>query len=95
MYGNEDTREPIREIDRSKYVKLVTTADVMEDRVYESYKEKWHWIKIRFPFSKKDIAKIDKLKSLISGKYYVHKKGSHEHYFVLVGANFKICNRYI
>lgn len=87
--GNEDTREPIREIDRSKYVKLVTTADVMEDRVYESYKEKWHWIKIRFPFSKKDIAKIDKLKSLISGKYYVHKKGSHEHYFVLVGANLK------
>jgi hypothetical protein len=87
--GTEDTREPIRQIDRSKYIKIVDTAEVYGENVYESYKQNWKWIKIRFPFSKKDISKIEKLKSLIHGKQYVHRKGSHEHYIALVGANLK------
>ena len=52
------TKIPLRTIDRSKYIKLVDTANVYgQDTVYESYKSKWKWIKVRFPFSKKDIVR--------------------------------------
>src|SRR5210317_1214184 len=36
-------RQPLREIDRNKYIKLVSTPDVYTDTPYESYKEKWQW----------------------------------------------------
>jgi len=81
------TQLPIREIDRSKYVKIV---DYPENIVIESYTSDWQWIKIRFPFSKKDIAKIEKLKTLITHKEYSHSKGSHEHYFQARGKNIKL-----
>ena len=80
------TKLPLRTIDRSKYIKLVDTADVYGiDRVYESYKAKWKWIKVRFPFSKKDIVKVDSIK--IKSDEYHHEKGSHEHYYKFSGKN--------
>jgi hypothetical protein len=74
----QSLRQPLRHIDRDKYIILVDTADVY-DTPYESSKQQWKWIKIRFPFSKKMIVKIQSLTS--NGKEYYHKKGSHEHYF--------------
>jgi len=80
------TKIPLRSIDRSKYVKLVETVDVYgQDTVYDSYKTKWKWIKVRFPFSKKDIVKIDSIQ--ISHLEYFHKKGSHEHYYKFTAKN--------
>ena len=82
------TRTPLRSIDRSKYITLV---DYPGDEVYESYKDNWKWIKVRFPFSKKDIAKVDSIG--ISHNEYYHKKGSHEHYYKFTSKNvYKIIN---
>ena len=82
--GDEPVKLPLRQIDRSKYIKIVSHLEMMgQDTVYESYKQDWVWLKVRFPFSKKLIAKLDLLKNKI--KYgntnYFHRKGSHEHYF--------------
>lgn len=79
------TRIPLREIDRSKYLKIVDTVDVYTDSPYESYKKNWKWIKVRFPFSKKDIVRIDSIQ--ITHSEYVHKKGSHEHYYKFTPKN--------
>ena len=89
---NLPTKLPLRNIDRSKYIKLVDTVDVFgQDKVYESYKQKWKWIKVRFPFSKKDIVKIDSI--TVPQQEYVHSKGSHEHYYKFNGKNLhKIIN---
>lgn len=76
-------RIPLRQIDRSKTISFTTTSEVMSNSPYEQYKENWVWVKIRFPFSKKLISKLEKVKTGISQKYYFHKKGSHEHYFKL------------
>ena len=80
--GVEPTRLPLRQIDRSKYIKIVTTADVMEGSVYESYKADWKWIEVRFPFAKKTIIDIDKI-AHSHRKNYKHNKGSHKHHFKL------------
>lgn len=75
-------RYPLRHIDRSKYIKLVSQQEMVgPDQVYESYKEKWKWIKIRFPFSKKLIVKIQEITNKIGMRDYHHAKGSHIHYF--------------
>ena len=80
------TKIPLRAIDRRKYIKIVDTADVYgPDTVHDSYKSNWKWIKIRFPFSKKDIVKIDRIQ--ISHTEYFHKKGSHEHYYKFTAKN--------
>lgn len=79
----EKLRNPLRQIDRSKYIKIVTTAEVYgENTPYESSKENLKWIKIRFPFSKKDIVKVESV-AFKNRKTYYHPKGSHEHFFVL------------
>lgn len=80
--NNIDTRLPIRQIDRSKYIRIVDTLDVMKDRIYESYKGNWQWIKIRFPFSKKTIIDLEAVSRNHRDLYY-HEKGTHEHYFKL------------
>jgi len=81
--GLEPTRQPLREIDRSKYIKIVATEDVYgQDTVYESYKSDWKWIKVRFPFAKKTIIDLESVASKCN-KFYFHKKGSHEHFFKL------------
>lgn len=82
--ANIETRLPIRTIDRSKYVTIVKHSDMLgPNRVYESYKDSWLWIKIRFPFSKKDITALESLKRFVKNSDYNHQKGSHEHYFKL------------
>jgi len=78
--GVEPTRLPLRQIDRSKYIKIVTTADVMQGGVYESYKADWKWIEVRFPFAKKTIIDLDKI-AHSHRKNYKHNKGSHKHHF--------------
>ena len=77
-------RMPLREIDRSKYIKIVDTIDVYGDNeVYESYKSNWQWVKIRFPFNKKTIVDLQDNLATKYNKVYFHKKGSHEHFFKL------------
>lgn len=87
-----EPRLPIRQIDRSKYICIVNTADVYGNSPYESHKSSWSWIKIRFPFSKKDIATLEQIvsKSVSARqkrKEYHHVRGSHEHYFYLSAFN--------
>lgn len=78
----ENLRMPIRTIDRSQYITVVNHSDIIGDNeVYESYKEKWQWVKIRFPFNKKTILIIEDLKIKVGPGDYHHKKGSHEHFF--------------
>lgn len=73
-------RMPLREIDRSKYIKIVSHVEMVgPDKPYESYKQNWKWIKIRFPFSKKLIVSLDKINNKPND--YYHNKGSHEHFF--------------
>lgn len=75
---------PLREIDRSKYIKIVSHEEMVgPNNVYESYKQDWKWIKVRFPFSKKLILCLEK----ISKKDYHHEKGSHIHYFKFTEKN--------
>lgn len=80
-------RVPLRQIDRKKYISIVDHGGMLgPDSVYESYKENWVWIKIRFPFSKKLIVKLDQLKTKVNNRQqYHHVKGTHEHYFKLNG----------
>jgi hypothetical protein len=87
---NPSTRLPLRQIDRRKHVSIVSHSEMLgPDSVYESHKDKWQWIKVRFPFSKKDIVKVESIVNRISQrnsyskKQYFHKKGSHEHFFFL------------
>ena len=80
-FAIDNLRMPLREIDRSKYIKIQNTLEVFDNVPYESYKSDWKWIKVRFPFSKKLILELEKI-SKDSDNYY-HSKGSHEHFFVL------------
>ena len=78
-------RQPLRHIDRSKYIKLVSHNEMVGDQIYESYKQDWKWIKVRFPFAKKLIMIVNELQSN-NGDYH-HEKGTHEHYFRLTERN--------
>ena len=81
-------RNPLREIDRSKYITIV---EHLEDIPYPA-DERCKFIKIRFPFKKSDIALIDQINNT---KDYHHKKGSHEHYFVYNEQNvYKVLSRF-
>jgi hypothetical protein len=80
-------RMPLRQIDRSKYVKIVEGSPKPESQ--------GKWIKIRFPFSKKDILKIDVVATKNRKKYW-HEKGSHEHYFKLdENTVFDVCEIFV
>ena len=74
-------RQPLRQIDRSKYIKIVDNAVVYQNVPYERYKESWNWIKVRFPFSKKLIVDLQSIVCPHNEK--LHEKGSHEHFFIL------------
>jgi hypothetical protein len=77
-------RMPLREIDRDKFITVVGHRDTLKpNEAYESYKEKWKWIKVRFPFSKKLILTIENINAKIPRSKYHHNKGTHEHYFFL------------
>ena len=72
----EELRQPLRQIDRSKWIKIV---DYPEDMVYDA-DEPSKYIAIRFPFKKSDVMLINDI-SKPNG--YHHNKGSHIHYFAL------------
>lgn len=79
----QTTRMPLREIDRSKTISVVSTVDMMGPNViYEEYKSDWKWIKIRFPFNKRTIMDLQDKLVFKHRKCYEHHKGAHEHYFV-------------
>jgi hypothetical protein len=81
-------RQPLRHIDRSKYIKLV---DYPDDIIYQS-NSKSKFIKVRFPFKKTDIMLINEINNT---EDYYHSKGSHEHYFALTESNLeKIGDRF-
>jgi hypothetical protein len=83
-----ELRNPLREIDRSKYIKIVSHSEMVgPDNPYESYKQKWQWIKVRFPFSKSTITLIQNIPKADQYQEYVHHKGSHEHFFLLTEQN--------
>jgi hypothetical protein len=77
-------RNPLRSIDRSKYITTVTSKEIPEMSV-PAYKEDWYWIKIRFPFNKATIQLVEKL-SVTYKNHYFHHRSSHNHYFKLTEA---------
>mgnify|MGYP000650837123 CR=1 FL=1 len=77
----DSLRQPLRHIDRSKYIKIVHYPD---DIPYED-NGRGKFIKVRFPFSKNLIMSLDKIEKK-EGEYY-HTKGSHEHYYKLTERN--------
>lgn len=91
----EELRMPLREIDRSRFITVVGHSETVgKNSVYESYKEKWKWIKVRFPFNKKTIVVVEEILSVISRNKYQHNKGSHEHFFFLNEKNiYEIISR--
>ena len=90
-------RQPLRQIDRSKYIKLVDTLEVYgKNEVYESYKSDWAWLAIRFPFAKKTIINLDKVKCKVPNDEVYHKKGTHIHYFKLTEKNmFELVSEFV
>ncbi len=77
------TKMPLRSIDRTKSIEVVD-YDVIVDLVLRERDKQLSnlpWIAIKFPFSKKLIIKLDKLPK--TATTYVHKKGTHTHYFAL------------
>jgi len=84
----ETLRQPLRYIDRSKYIKIV---DFPEDIIVESKCDD-KFIEIRFPFKKTDIMLINEI---VSKNEYHHKKGSHKHFFVFNENNiYNILSRF-
>lgn len=71
-------RYQLRSIDRSKYISIVDSPD----DIVIPYSIVNNFIKIKFPFSKTLIVKIESIASKYRNLYY-HKKGSHEHYFCI------------
>lgn len=61
----ETTKLPLRQIDRTKEIKIIDMKGVP-------------YIEIRFPFNKKEIVKVEKLVS-INKKNYFHTSGSNTH----------------
>ena len=77
-------RYPLRSIDRAKYIKLVSKEDIFTEPKSERWKEQLSnlpWVKVRFPFSKKLIVRLQRIP--MSASTYVHPKGSHTHFFAL------------
>src|SRR6056300_71637 len=67
-------RQPLREIDRSTYIKTV-----------EHKNEKY--ICVRFPFNKKTIILIEELRIKTPNNEYIHERGKHTHLFKLNEVN--------
>ena len=82
------TRMPLRSINREKYIIIIDGHNTATLGVGAKDST---WIKVRFPFNKKDIMKIQSLH--ISSREYFHVRGSHEHFYKLTPTNaFKILN---
>ena len=76
----ESLRKPLRQIDRSRYIKVV---DVPDSISFEETSNKF--VAVRFPFKKTDIMLINEISN--SNKGYYHNKGTHIHYFELTEHN--------
>lgn len=85
----ESLKYPLRTINREQSIKLVDTKDVYVDQVYESSKEKWKWMKVRFPFSKKLIVALDSCNIPYQQKHHI--KSTQVHFIRLTESNiFKL-----
>ena len=85
--ATETLRLPLRQLDRSRWIKIV---DYPENTVYESYKSQ-HWIAIRFIFNKKLISLIEAIRS--TDKDAIYDKVNKIHYFTLSEKNiFNVIN---
>lgn len=83
----ESLRLPLRQLDRSRWIKIV---DYPANMVYESYKTH-HWIAIRFIFNKKLINLIEAIRS--TDKDALYDKENKIHYFTLSEKNiFNVIN---
>lgn len=80
-YAIEQLRQPLRSIDRSKYIKICKGEDEIPLRNFENNVQ---WFKVRFPFKKSLIMIIQEISTL---EGYFHQKGSHEHFFELTDKN--------
>ena len=79
-------RMPLREIDRSKSVTVVSDEDAMPIGLLKQIKNSKSttpWIKIRFPFSKKTIMDVQDILLHKFQREHYHERGSHEWYFKL------------
>ena len=85
------TRQPLRQVDRSQWIKVVDEPVMKKPRFTvsgmrskqlpkDNVKETDSYIAIRFPFSKKIIQVIEQLAHAHRTGYY-HEKGTHIHYF--------------
>ena len=73
----EENRIPLREIDRSRWIKIVDAQDI---DAYTTSSEKL-WIAVRFIFQKKLITAIEKMKRVVGDGIY--NKEEKVHYFPL------------
>ena len=72
-------RQPLREIDRSKYIQIV--------------EDNGSWIKVRFPFKTSLIMLVQEISHVCEN--YKHAKGSHEHFFLLNDYNiYKVISQF-
>ena len=78
-----NVKNEFREIDRRKEI---TIEDIEE--------LKGPAIRIRFPFSKKQIITVQSIKDNLHHNEYFHKKGSHEHFFKLTPKTLAYINKY-
>lgn len=88
-------RMPLRQIDRSKTIEVVESLPV---NAINKSKSKNGYIKIRFPFNKKDIAAIKKITDHLPRREYFHENKSHDHYIKFSSLNcyltiFELQNR--
>lgn len=78
----ERNRLPLRQIDRSRYVKIVNSDDA--DYPHSASEL---LIKVRFPFNKKTIAQLYNIVKEVDDRTYHHSKGTHMHFFNLNEVN--------
>jgi hypothetical protein len=92
----DNTRLTLRVINRDQTISVVSHGEMLgNDAAYEAYKEKWQWIKLRFPFSKKNIVAVEQISVDTKKQHYFHQRGTHEHYFRLTETNvFKVVNAF-
>lgn len=89
----ETLKYGLRSINREQSIKLVNTEEVYKNSPYESYKDKWVWLKIRFPFSKKLIVTLENCRIPFQEKH--HERSTQVHYIKASETNiFKIVDAF-
>lgn len=84
------TRQPLREIDRRKFIKMLSAEQVEKLRIDDTT----DWFVIRFPFKKTHICLLQQFHT--DTNEYAHNKGSHEHFFKFSEKNvYAVLSRFI